>query len=58
MHITPKQLRDEQNYFDTLVTLKGPVVLQELFSTLDNTVKSQFICLDETHKGGLKVNAG
>lgn len=58
MHITQKQLRDEQNYFDTLVTPKGPVVLQELFGALDNTAKSQFISLDETHKGGLEVNAG
>lgn len=58
MHITQKQLRDEQNYFDTLVTAKGPVVLQELFSALDNTAKSQFVCLDETNKGGLEANAG
>lgn len=58
MHITQKQLRDELNYFDTLVTPKGPVVLQELFRALVNTAKSQFICLDETHKGGVEINAG
>lgn len=58
MHIAQKQLSDEQNYFDTLVTLKGPVVLQEPFGALDNTAKSQFIRLDETHKGGLEVKAG